>query len=175
MFLRGFYHPIDAALIHRGFSHSLVFAILMGPLLGWLIHRLYKKRYEQKTWMWLFFLGIVTHPLLDIFTNYGTEFLWPFSLRITFNTVFVIDPLYTVPFMITLLVALFMKRDNPKRKNGIWPEFIILPPIYFGGYCETVYSFECNELFCRKRNENNKPNGDSNATNVILLDGIDRR
>jgi len=117
VFLRGFYHPIDAALIHRGFSHSLVFAILMGPILGWLIHRLYKKRYDQKAWMWLFFLGIVTHPLLDIFTNYGTEFLWPFSLRITFNTVFVIDPLYTVPFMITLLVALFMKRDNPKRKK----------------------------------------------------------
>ncbi len=117
VFLRAFYHPIDAALIHRGFSHSLVFAILMGPILGWLIHRIYKKRYDQKTWMWLFFLGIVTHPLLDIFTNYGTEFLWPFSLRITFNTVFVIDPLYTVPFMITLLVALFMKRDNPKRKK----------------------------------------------------------
>jgi inner membrane protein len=117
VFLRGFYHPIDAALVHRGFSHSLIFACLMGPVLGWLIHRLYKKRYEQKAWMWLFFLGIVTHPLLDIFTNYGTEFFWPFSLRITFNTVFVIDPLYTVPFMICLLVALFMKRDNPKRKK----------------------------------------------------------
>ena len=117
VFLMQFYHPIDAALMHRGFSHSILFAVLMGPILGWLIHRLYKKRYDQKTWMWLFFLSIITHPMLDIFTNYGTEFLWPFSTRITFNTVFVIDPLYTVPFMICLLVALFMKRENPKRKK----------------------------------------------------------
>ena len=117
VFLMQFYHPIDAALMHRGFSHSILFAVLMGPILGWLIHRLYKKRYDQKTWMWLFFLSIITHPMLDIFTNYGTEFLWPFSTRITFNTVFVIDPLYTVPFMICLLVAIFMKRENPKRKK----------------------------------------------------------
>jgi len=117
VFLMQFYHPIDAALMHRGFSHSLLFALAAGPALGWLIHRLYKKRYEQKTWMWLFFLSIVTHPMLDIFTNYGTEFLWPWNYRITFNSVFVIDPLYTVPFIVCLLIALFMKRENPKRKK----------------------------------------------------------
>jgi inner membrane protein len=117
VFLMQFYHPIDAALMHRGFSHSILFAVIMGPILGWLIHKLYKQRYDQKTWMWLFFLSIITHPMLDVFTNYGTEFLWPFSTRLTFNTVFVIDPLYTVPFMICLLVALFMKRENPKRRK----------------------------------------------------------
>lgn len=115
VFLMQFYHPIDASLMHRGFSHSILFALLMGPVLGWLIHRLYKKRYEQKTWMWLFFLSIITHPMLDIFTNYGTQFLWPLQDRLTFNSVFVIDPLYTVPFMTFLLIALFMKRENPKR------------------------------------------------------------
>lgn len=117
VFLMQFYHPIDASLMHRGFSHSILFALLIGPALGWLIHRLYKKRYEQKTWMWLFFLSIITHPMLDIFTNYGTQFLWPLKERITFNSVFVIDPLYTVPFMILLLIALFMKKDNPKRRK----------------------------------------------------------
>jgi len=115
VFLMQFYHPIDASLMHRGFSHSILFALLMGPVLGWLIHRLYKKRYQQKTWMWLFFLSIITHPMLDIFTNYGTQFLWPLQDRLTFNSVFVIDPLYTVPFMTFLLIALFMKRENPKR------------------------------------------------------------
>lgn len=112
-----FYHPIDAALMHRGFSHSIIFALIMGPALGWLIHRLYKKRYEQKTWIWLFFLSIITHPILDIFTNYGTEFLWPFNYRITFNSVFVVDPLYTVPFLLCILIALFLKRDNRWRSK----------------------------------------------------------
>ena len=117
VFLRFFYHPIDAALVHRGFSHSLLFALLMGPLLGFVFFKLYKQKYELKTWIWLFFLGIVTHPILDMFTNYGTQFLWPFNFRITFNSVFVIDPLYTVPFMVCIIVAMTMNRENPKRKK----------------------------------------------------------
>ena len=40
VFLRFFYHPIDAALVHRGFSHSLLFALLMGPLLGFVFFKL---------------------------------------------------------------------------------------------------------------------------------------
>lgn len=120
VFFTRLYHPIDAALVHRGISHSLFFALVMGPVLGWLFYRIYKKRYEQKTWMWLFFLGIVTHPMLDIFTNYGTQFLWPFNYRITFNSVSIIDPLYTVPFMACIIVAMCMKRDNPKRRKWNW-------------------------------------------------------
>ena len=34
VFLRAFYHPIDAALLHRGFSHSILFSIIFGPLLA---------------------------------------------------------------------------------------------------------------------------------------------
>jgi inner membrane protein len=117
VFLSLFNHPIDAALLHRGFSHSIVFACLAAPILGWLVHRLYKQKYEQKLWIKLFFLAIITHPMLDIFTNYGTEFFWPFSLRITFNTVFVLDPLYTIPFAVCLLTALFMRRENKWRSR----------------------------------------------------------
>lgn len=113
--LTAFYHPFDGALVHRGFSHSLLFGLLAGPFLGWVFHRLYKRKYDRRSWTWLWTLAIVTHPMLDIFTNYGTQFLWPFDLRITFNSVFVIDPLYTVPFMIFLLIALFRKRTHPKR------------------------------------------------------------
>jgi len=42
VFLRVFYHPIDAALVHRGFSHSLLFALLPGPTLGYLFTLLTK-------------------------------------------------------------------------------------------------------------------------------------
>ncbi|MBM3430819.1 MAG: metal-dependent hydrolase, partial [Bacteroidetes bacterium] len=35
VFLRAFYHPIDAAFLHRGFSHSILFSIIFGPLLAW--------------------------------------------------------------------------------------------------------------------------------------------
>lgn len=118
--LRALYDPLDAALVHRGFSHSLLFALLAGPLLGWCFHKITKQRHTLKMWILLWFLAIVTHPMLDIFTNYGTQFFWPFSPRITFNTVFVIDPLYTVPFMILLIGALFMKRESKRRRIWNW-------------------------------------------------------
>jgi inner membrane protein len=120
VFLSPFFHPIDAALMHRGVSHSLLFALVVGPILGWVVHRLYGERYELKTWMWLFFLGIVTHPMLDMFTNYGTSFLWPLDYRITFNTVFVIDPLYTLPFIVFLIAALSRKKESTWRKRWNW-------------------------------------------------------
>lgn len=117
VFLRNFYHPIDAALVHRGFSHSILFAVLFSPVFGWLCYRLYKRKNEYQLWVKLFFWGIITHPMLDIFTNYGTSFFYPFDVRVTFNTVFVIDPLYTVPFGLLLLIVLFLKRDNPLRRK----------------------------------------------------------
>lgn len=120
VFLRFFYDPLDAALVHRGFSHSLLFALIAGPCLAYIFHKLTKEQYTLKTWNLLWFLAIVTHPLLDIFTNYGTQFFWPFSLRLTFNSVFVIDPLYTLPFMFLLIGALFMKRESRRRRIWNW-------------------------------------------------------
>ncbi len=113
----GLYHPIDGALVHRGLSHSILFACLMAPILGCLVHKLYKKKHEQKMWISLFFWGIITHPILDMFTNYGTSFFWPFDLRIKFNTVFIIDPMYTLPFMICLIIAMAKTRESISRRK----------------------------------------------------------
>ena len=124
VFLRFFYDPLDAALVHRGFSHSLLFALLAGIVLTFISSKLSKKDHPQKMWFQLWFLSIVTHPVLDIFTNYGTQFFWPFNWRLTFNSVFVIDPLYTIPFMILLIGALFMKRESKRRRIWNWTGII---------------------------------------------------
>jgi inner membrane protein len=117
VFARALAHPIDGALIHRGFSHSIAFAIIASPIFGWLLFRLYKRKYELKKWIWLFFLAIITHPMLDIFTNYGTQLFWPFDVRLTFNSVFVIDPLYTLPFLLCLIIAVSLKREKKWRRR----------------------------------------------------------
>lgn len=117
VFFRSWYNPLDAALVHRGFSHSLLFALIAGPAFGWLFNRFAKTKLGLKRWTLLWFLSIVTHPILDMFTNYGTQFLWPFSPRITFNSVFVIDPLYTLPFLFFLIGALCMKRTATRRRT----------------------------------------------------------
>jgi inner membrane protein len=117
VFLRAFYHPIEAALVHRGFSHSLLFAVLVSPILGWIFNRISKSHHGFWLWTHLFFWGIVTHPILDMFTNYGTQFFWPLDARITFNSVFVIDPLYTLPFMGLLIWAMRLDRSSKKRRG----------------------------------------------------------
>jgi inner membrane protein len=69
-------------------------------------------------WQWMFFLSLITHPILDCFTTYGTQILLPFSdQRVAFNNIAVADPAYTVPFLICLLIAMFLSRTNPSRSR----------------------------------------------------------
>lgn len=69
-------------------------------------------------WSWLFFGAIVTHPLLDCFTAYGTQFLEPFSAwRISWHSISVVDPLYTLPFLILLIAAARRLKGSQGRKR----------------------------------------------------------
>ena len=63
------------------------------------------------------FWGLFTHPLLDAFTTWGTQLFWPFKTRLAFQSVFVIDPLYTIPFIIFLILTMFQKRTSLKRRK----------------------------------------------------------
>jgi len=86
-------NEIDAMLFHRGFMHSILFSVVAAFLLGWLVHKLYNsgKRLgttTQKDWIWLWFLSLFTHPILDCFTPYGTQLFAPFSnYRVAFNNI----------------------------------------------------------------------------------------
>lgn len=122
-------NSIEIMTFHRGFMHSLIFPFIASFLLGWLVFKLYNSRRRigsttLKDWNWLFFLSIITHPILDCFTPYGTQLFSPFSeYRVAFNTISVADPAYTLPFLFCMIFALFLKRNNPKRikwvKTGI--------------------------------------------------------
>ena len=117
-----FNNEIDAMAFHRGFMHSFLFAILAAVGFGMLVFWMYNrgKRYgmtTQKEWMWLFFASIFTHPILDSFTAYGTQLFAPFSdYRVAFNNIAVADPLYTLPFLIALIVMMCFKRTSTKRR-----------------------------------------------------------
>jgi inner membrane protein len=109
---------ISATAMHRGFSHSLLFCTLLAPLLGWLLFKFNRKEIVSiKQWTLMFFLVLVTHPILDANTTWGTQFFWPFEIRLAFNNIFVIDPLYTLPFLILVLAAMFYKRTSIKRRR----------------------------------------------------------
>ena len=102
---------------------TLVFCLLCASvaLFTWRTARKHKRSLTNASfgqWTLLFFLAIVTHPLLDCFTAYGTQFLEPLSrLRIAWNTISVVDPLYTLPFLLFLLLAARSGRGTQVRRT----------------------------------------------------------
>lgn len=74
-----------------------------------------------KEWSWLFFWAILTHPLLDCCTTYGTQLLQPFwDYRVAFNNISVVDPIYTIPFLICVIIASRISREHPRRRIINW-------------------------------------------------------
>ncbi len=113
-----FTDTITAIELHRGFSHSIVFSLLFAPILGWLVNKVERKNnLGWRPWAILFFWGLFTHPLLDAFTTWGTQLFWPLDTRLAFNSIFVIDPFYTIPFLILTLLVLFYKRNSKTRRR----------------------------------------------------------
>lgn len=115
-------NEIQSMAFHRGFMHSILFSILGAFLFGWMVFKLYdtgkrKTSTSLRDWVLLFFLALFTHPILDCFTPYGTQLFAPFSnYRVAFNTISVADPLYTLPFLICIIVLMFYKRTHRRRK-----------------------------------------------------------
>lgn len=109
-----FTDSVTALSIHRGFTHSIFFSVLFAPIFGWLVSR-YENFKDLKGWSWLFFWTFVTHPLLDAHTTWGTQLFWPLDMRLAFKTIFVIDPIYTLPFLVFLILAMRQKRTAVKR------------------------------------------------------------
>lgn len=101
---------VDQLVSHRGITHSLFFAPVLGPALGWLIWYRQRRRREdpgpRHVWMWVMTLALLSHPLLDLMTPYGTQLLLPFSdARFAINAMPIIDPVYTSLLALGLFAA----------------------------------------------------------------------
>ncbi|MDX6747226.1 metal-dependent hydrolase [Polaribacter sp. PL03] len=110
-----FTDKVTSLEMHRGFTHSIFFSVLFAPIFAFIITR-YEKYKNIKDWSWLFFWAFITHPILDAQTTWGTQLFWPLDIRLAFKNVFVIDPLYTIPFLVFLILAMRQKRESKKRR-----------------------------------------------------------
>lgn len=103
---------------HRGPSHSVPVLLLAGWLIWLALRRWWRPAREApRPWLWAVWLALVTHPLLDAFTVYGTQLLWPWpSSPVMWSSLFIIDPGYTVPLLVGTLGALWLgTRDGARR------------------------------------------------------------
>lgn len=111
-----FLSDVNGVVIHRGLSHSLLFFVFLAPILGWIIAKVEKSKISFKSASLLAFWCLVTHVLLDLFTSWGTQILWPLDYRFALKTIFVIDPLYTIPLFISLIFVWRNKESLTRRK-----------------------------------------------------------
>jgi len=114
--------PASDLLAHRGFTHSILFALLASTVLGWAATRWLKaSEITLKHWSIFFGLEIVTHLFLDAFNAYGTGWFEPFShIRVSFNMLFVADPFLSAPVAIGFLFLLLVSITNTKRNTVAW-------------------------------------------------------
>ena len=115
---------------HRHFTHALVF-IPLGALICALLFALVFRRWLHRSSInfkavYLFcFAGYATHAVLDACTTYGTQLLWPFSdARIAWNTVSVVDPLFTLPLLVIVAFAVLRRSHR----------FAVMGLVYALGY-----------------------------------------
>lgn len=105
---------------HRGWSHSLLVLPFVAFPIAWLAMKwgMRQRRATQPPeipshakdyWVWyhLCFWALITHPLLDLFTSYGTQILAPVSnARFTLDSVAIVDLFYTVPLLLAIIAGL---------------------------------------------------------------------
>ena len=118
-----FLNPVDAVLIHRGISHSLFLFLFLSPILGWIIAKIERDKIKFFPATVMAFWCLFTHVLLDLFTSWGTQILWPLEHRFALKTIFVIDPLYTIPLLISLIMVWKTKNIILRNKyiiRGLW-------------------------------------------------------
>lgn len=112
-------NPANELLVHRGITHSILFACVATPLFS-LGFRKFIRNPEMSFRRWLLLIGsgLFLHILMDAFTAYGTGWFEPFHhYRVSFNTLFILDPFILLCLLVTTIILLIMKRHSPKRSS----------------------------------------------------------
>lgn len=110
--------PVSLMTYHRGFSHSIFVLTGLALLLAWLIRKYWPQApYSGRRLFLTLWLVLVTHPVLDAFTVYGTQLFWPLpSIPESWSAIFIIDPVYTVPLLLAVLFAIAVGMTDRARR-----------------------------------------------------------
>jgi len=112
--------PVEAFVSHRGATHSFLMQALATPVVGELLVRTIDRLRDNRVTTYCAVLLIfVTHSLIDAMTVYGTQVFWPLSKEpLGVGSIFIIDPLYTLPLLAVAVWGVFQK--NWSARYGGW-------------------------------------------------------
>ena len=125
----------NTMVYHRTFTHSLPMLALFVPLLAWGAYRFYKRKEKYLHWLHLAFWATLSHPILDLFTSYGTQLFYPFSSqKYALDAIPVIDPMYTI--WLFLAITIGWKKSDLVRKRLAFGALFITSFYIAIGYCQ---------------------------------------
>lgn len=124
--LLNFGGPVENTIYHRSFSHSIFFHLIISPLIA---ATFVKPKNFCDPWFVRCSLGIysvlMTHSIVDFFTVYGTQILWPFTdYPFSYPILFIVDPAYTLPLVVACSVLLLMKKQSIARTLNLCMLFV---------------------------------------------------
>lgn len=107
-------NPVHNMVLHRAETHAPFWLTLLSLPFAAAVARLHGEWRQWQRWWLAMWLALVTHPLLDSMTVYGTQLLLPFTDRpLGAGSIFIIDPLYTVPLLVGTAIAIGRQRLAP--------------------------------------------------------------
>lgn len=102
--------PILNMIRHRAETHALLLLTLFAFPMAWVVSRIHRQPQLYGRWWWALMLALVTHPLLDLMTIYGTQVFQPFTDEAYgLGSIFIIDPVYSLPLLVGVVAALRVK------------------------------------------------------------------
>lgn len=139
-----FLTPPEALASHRGITHSIFLGLILSPLIAALLKRLlsdYQLSYRRLlVFVWL---AVSTHWMIDCLTMYGTQIFQPFSnFPVNIGSVFIIDPLYTLPLIYFLWRSVLVNRKSEQFDPRPIAIGLIVSTCYLGLTLASKYTIE---------------------------------
>lgn len=127
--LRSESDPLFALEMHRHFTHSLLMAPVIGAAMAWLVilwQRWRQQAYARKALILAGVMAALSHGLCDVWTSYGTRWYWPFAdTRVAWDLISVIDPLFTVPLLLLVCLAIIRRKRTWAAGALLWAMFYL--------------------------------------------------
>ncbi len=141
-------------LAHRGFTHSILFALLIVPVFALTAEKIHRPHnISFKRWILFFAAEVFLHLFLDGFNNYGIGWLVPFSnQRFSFNMLYVADLFFSIWPAIALLLLIVLHRFH-RWRSVIWKTGLLLPALYllYCSYNKYQIDKEVNKQFAKQQ------------------------
>lgn len=146
--LSPFFSTFQNISIHRGYSHSILFCLLGAFLFAYILSKIKWTKEVSFRKLWFFsFLALFTHVLLDAFTSFGTQLFLPFTdWRVSFDSISIIDPVYTIPLLIGVAGSIFYyqktdaKRGLPNNLGLVFSSLYLLFTLANKQHIEQVFN-----------------------------------